>query len=92
MKVMFATRVKASTGYLIMAQPLADGSPPFCLALFGTDNRFTAEDVAKRWAWMKLEAQQHGITIAGFSSDADPKLLRAMRCLAMSSPCENGDP
>jgi len=91
MKQIFANRVKAGTAYVIMAQPLADGAPPFILALFGTDNRFTAEDVAKRWAWMKLEAQKHDITIAGFSSDADSKPLRAMRCMAMPEFCANGD-
>lgn len=36
--------------YLIMAQPMNENTQPFVLQIFGTDNRFSKEDVVKRWA------------------------------------------
>ncbi|KAE8738373.1 hypothetical protein FOCC_FOCC016152, partial [Frankliniella occidentalis] len=71
----------ASTGYAIMAQPLRQGSPAFCLALFGTDNRFCAEQVYKRWTFVKQELAKLDITVESFSSDGDPKLLCAVQSL-----------
>ncbi|KAE8739183.1 hypothetical protein FOCC_FOCC015324 [Frankliniella occidentalis] len=64
--------------YCIIDKPLVHESPSFCLAMFGTDNRFTSNDVVKRWAWMKREANKYGIEIKGMSSDGDEKLLKAM--------------
>lgn len=40
---------KSCLVYLVMAQPLSVGVPPFVLQIFGTDNRFSKEDVVKRW-------------------------------------------
>lgn len=40
---------QSSLVYLVMAQPLSDSAPPFVLQIFGTDNRFSKEDVIKRW-------------------------------------------
>lgn len=40
---------KSTLVYIVMAIPLKEGVPPFILQLFGTDNRFTAIDVIKRW-------------------------------------------
>lgn len=39
---------KSSLVYLVMAQPLSEKVPPFILQIYGTDNRFSKEDVAKR--------------------------------------------
>lgn len=77
--------------YVIMARPLAPNSPPFCLALFGTDNRFNSSHVDKRWDWMTQEAQKHNIEIVGFSSDGDAKLLKTMygRTFVLSTPPRN---
>lgn len=35
----------ASLVYVIMAQPIAEHTTPFCLSLFDTDNKFTVQDV-----------------------------------------------
>lgn len=49
---------KSTVLYLIMAQPLDERIPPFVLQLFGSDNRFTKEDVIKRWNFTKNELQR----------------------------------
>lgn len=41
--------------YLIMAQPIKENVPPFVLLAYGTDNRFIAKDVLKRWEYTKTE-------------------------------------
>lgn len=41
--------------YIIVAQPLKLGAAPFILQIFGTDNKFVASDVLKRWAFTKME-------------------------------------
>lgn len=45
--------------YLVMAQPLDDGFPPFVLQLFGTNNCFNASDVLKRWDSLRLELAKY---------------------------------
>lgn len=40
---------KSKIVYIVMAVPLKEGVAPFILQLFGTDNRFKATDVIKRW-------------------------------------------
>lgn len=43
------TQPKSTMVYLVMAQPIMEGIPPFVLQLFGTDNTFTTEHVQQRW-------------------------------------------
>lgn len=38
--------------YLVLAQSIVEGVPPFILQIFGTNNKFTAEDVMKRWDYI----------------------------------------
>ncbi|KAE8741647.1 hypothetical protein FOCC_FOCC012850, partial [Frankliniella occidentalis] len=80
----FEKATRAANIYTIMAQPVHDKSAAFCLCIFGTDNKFTHEQVVKRWRWMLKEAAKEGISIMGFSSDGDPKLLKAMRFFTFS--------
>lgn len=35
--------------YIVVAQPLKEGVPPFILQLYGTDNKFDRNTVSKRW-------------------------------------------
>lgn len=42
-------RTKSVSVYVIMAQPIMEGIPPFVLQLFGTDNRFKTQHVLLRW-------------------------------------------
>lgn len=72
----------------IMAQPLG-GASSFCLMLFGSDNRYTAMDVSKRWQYIVSELKQLGIGVLSVSSDSDPKFNKAMRLnskLGLESP------
>jgi len=82
----FQTGIRANYAYVIMAQSLDDKAPPFCVAIYGTDNRFTNEDVMSRWNFIKLAAASQGIEIIGFLSDGDTRLLKAMQ-LQSGSMC-----
>lgn len=42
-------RPSSSLVYIVTAQPIKKGIPPFILQVFGTDNRFKTNDVLKRW-------------------------------------------
>jgi len=75
----------ASIAYVVMAQPLCVSTPPFCLQIFGTNNKFTGEDVSRRWATTKTELSKLGIEVLGISGDGDAKVLKAMRA-AMFPP------
>ncbi|CAG9814094.1 unnamed protein product [Phaedon cochleariae] len=79
-KRQFSEETVSTYAYVIMAQPLQNNCPSFCLSVFGTDNKFSSEHVRKRWHTMKEYAQKkYGIHILGFSSDGDPRLLKCMR-------------
>lgn len=66
---------------VVMAQPVGN-SPPFCLLLYGTDNKYTNDDVCKRWTYIKHELRKLGIYAIAFSSDSDPRYNTAMRKLS----------
>lgn len=66
----------------IMAQPLG-GASSFCLMLFGSDKRYTATEVSKRWLHIVNELKQVGIGVLSISSDSDPKYNKAMRLNSM---------
>lgn len=40
---------KSNYVYIVMAQPLVQGVPPFILQLYGTDSKFKTQDVLLRW-------------------------------------------
>lgn len=62
----------------IMAQPL-ENSAPFCLCVYGTDDCYDAEDVAKLWRYVFQELSKFDIVVLTESSDSDPKNNSAMR-------------
>lgn len=62
----------------IIAQPLAD-APSFCILIFGSDNKYKAMTVAKRWEYISKELVAVGIGVLNISSDSDPKYNSAMR-------------
>lgn len=41
-----------SSAYFIMAQPLDISNLPFCLSIFGTDNKFKTDHVYNRWKYI----------------------------------------
>lgn len=62
-----------------MVQPLSLDAQPFCIQIFGTDNKFDFSDAVKRHAFMRSELKKEGIDVLGISTDGDPKLLKAMK-------------
>lgn len=68
----------ASFVNVMMAHPLAN-SPSFCLLVYGTDMKYTAEDVIKRWNFIVSDLLQYGIHVISVSTDSDPKYNSAMR-------------
>lgn len=46
---------KSTLVYLVLAQPLIKHAPPFVLQIFGTDNKFTSENVINRWQYIVQE-------------------------------------
>lgn len=75
----FEKESKSNYINMIICQPLVNKSSGFCLCVYGTNNRFTAEDVDKRWKHISLIAKEHGITIEGFSTDGDCRMLKVMK-------------
>lgn len=69
---------KANFVNTVMAQPLGN-TPPFCILLFGSDNRYTSRDTANRWISITNELKRVGIGVVTISSDSDPKYNAAMR-------------
>jgi len=78
MKHYFETESIATEVYVIIAQPLHTGASSFTLCFFGS-NKFTAEDILKRWSFLEDQAEKHNIQVQGFSSDGDPRLMKAMQ-------------
>lgn len=90
LKNYFDTKDKSNYINIIMAQPLVDQAPAFCLCIYGTCNKFNAKDVEKRWNYLVTTAKEYGITIEGFSTDGDPRMLKTMKQLTeLSNTCQN---
>ena len=64
-----------------MAQSLCPDVPAFCLACMGTDNKFTADLILKRWKYIFLECNKRGISVDSFGADGDSRELSAMQNL-----------
>lgn len=67
---------------VIMAQPVANASKPFCLLAFGSDNSYTSSDVCNRWKYIIDDLKMVGIKVLTISSDSDPRYNSAMRYLS----------
>ena len=65
----FAKSVMSKYAFVYMAQPLLHGAPAFVLACIGTDNKFCAEDVQKRWSYILSECKKRDITVLSFGAD-----------------------
>ncbi|CAF1387704.1 unnamed protein product, partial [Rotaria sp. Silwood1] len=87
LKLWFNSIDKASLLNVHMIQPLqsTDNSSipsPYLLSAYGIDNTATANDILQRWWYIFNQSLQRNIRIIGFSTDADPKYLRAMRLMS----------
>ncbi|KAK4882222.1 hypothetical protein RN001_005541 [Aquatica leii] len=81
MEKQFQEESCACYAYTVMAQPLDDKAPSFCLAIFGTDNKFSSETVLTRWRKIKELSSNIGIKVVGYSSDGDIRLMKCMKYL-----------
>lgn len=64
---------------VLMARPLKNGSPPFCLMVTGCDNKFTASSVTKRKKYILDQLTAAGITVPGSSTDGDSRYTYSQR-------------
>ena len=76
---MFTTQSVAKYAYVYMAQPLDLNVPAFCLACFGTNNRFTTDHVLSRWKHIGMECSKRKIQVVSFGGDGDSRIMKAMR-------------
>lgn len=68
---------------VIMAKPVGrENVPAFCLLLYGTDNKYSAEDVSTRWQCIINNLERRGISVVSFASDSDPRFNTAMKILS----------
>ena len=56
--------------------------PPFALAAYGTDGKYTCVHIIRRWLAVFERTLSQGIRILGFSTNADPRYLLAMRLVS----------
>lgn len=80
----FEEKSKSTLINVYMLQPLPSltantMSRPFLMVAYGIDGTFNTEDVMNRWLWLFKEAEEKGVRIIGYSTDCDPRYLRAMR-------------
>lgn len=73
---------------VVMAQPLGNVTP-FCLLVYGSDNRYSATNVADRWKTLKEKLATLNIQVLSISSDSDPKFNAAMRKLSLLGHSSN---
>ena len=85
MENMFCKVSVEKYAYVHMAQPLWQNVPPFCLACFGTDNKFCAKDLLPRLEYTTNECAKRVITVPSFGADGDRRL---MKCIKISSSFE----
>ncbi|CAF3281460.1 unnamed protein product [Rotaria socialis] len=67
-----------------MIQPLSSRAidlPPYLLASYGTDSRYTSNDIISRWKNIFEKFREKHIKVLGYSIDCDSKYLRAMRVI-----------
>lgn len=72
---------KSSYLYVIMAVVLDNSVkvPAFCLSAWGTNNRFSADQVYRRTVFIVEELKKYDINVVGFSSDGDTRLLKVQK-------------
>lgn len=70
---------RSSIVYVILATPIAQKTLSFNLLSFGTNNKFSIEEVLLRWAIMERELMKAGITIVGYGADGDTRLIGSMK-------------
>ncbi len=54
-------------------------SRPYIVSAYGTKNKISATDILRKWIYMYNECKQRNVNLVGFSSDCDPRYLKAMQ-------------
>ena len=75
MEKYFENASLAKYAFVYVVQPHTKGVPPFCLACIGTENKFDAEVVMKRWQYIH---DQRGIHLVSIGVDGDSQELKGM--------------
>ncbi|CAF1648724.1 unnamed protein product [Rotaria magnacalcarata] len=84
LKVWFENEDKSSLLNVHMLELLTtskSSSSSFLLGAYGITSKFNSIDVLRRWLWIFEHCQTSNIRILAFSTDCDPKYLRAMRLI-----------
>lgn len=75
----FKNEIPARLLYTVIAQPLAENMPFFCLLVYGTDDRYSFDVVQKRWLYIRKALEKKGITVVGQSTDGDSRAFKKLR-------------
>lgn len=80
-KIEFNLRNYPKAAYLqsIIIKPIRTGSKTFFLGYFGTDNRFKATDVIKRYEYIYNEFAKRGVSVKCFGGDGDLRIISAQK-------------
>jgi len=54
-------------------------SRPYIVSAYGTNNKYSAVDVLRKWTYLYNALKKRNINIVGFSSDCDSRYLKAMQ-------------
>lgn len=54
-------------------------SRPYIISAYGTDNKYSAIDVLRKWIYIRNELRKRDISVVGFSSDCDSRYLKSMQ-------------
>ena len=74
-----STLINAHVVEPIMGKPSTVYSRPYILSAYGTANEAKAIDILQRWIYIYDECKRQNIHLVGFSTDADPRYLKAMK-------------
>ncbi|XP_062554392.1 uncharacterized protein LOC134219622 [Armigeres subalbatus] len=70
---------KSTMVYVVLATPMTTKTLSFNLLSFGTNNKFSIDEVLLRWGIMEKEMEKKGITIIGYGADGDSRLIGSMK-------------
>lgn len=75
----FDNGIRAPYVNIVMAQPLNSNASAFCIAAYGSDNKFNYKDVGNRWKFLEDRCLQKQIKVLGFSTDGASQFMKNMK-------------
>ena len=78
-KECFCSTDVAKYAFVYMVQALAEDVPAFCWCCMGTNNKYAAERVLKKWTYFFLECKKREMTLLSFGADGDSRELKVMQ-------------